>query len=438
MATKTKFSNLLLFSRNLYAQDLLPPHSYIIGFARSDLSVDSLRAKVTPHVTLKSDQDRAKYDRFWADGHVSYVRAKSTASIEEYRKLERSLAAIQRGGGGGIGGSSKLNKSSGNSANDPPTFVACHRVFYFALPPHVYAEVATAVRNVSMAKGGHGATTKIVLEKPFGSDLASSNLLSSQLSALFTEQQLYRMDHYLGKEMVQNLLPFRFANAVFEPLWNRRHVDAVELLFKESFGTYGRGGYFDAAGIIRDVVQNHLLQALTLLAMEEPASLSAEDVRNRKVELLKAMRTLTPEDTVLGQYAGNPAAAAHEDAHLGYTDDPGVSNASKAATYSLTVLHIDNDRWRGVPFVIRAGKALDANQVEARVYFRPPPNLLYSRNDHGEDPQNVLILRIQPNEAIVQRVRVRRPGLEKVEDLVESTLDLTYSDKFKVSFLDKI
>src|SRR5699024_10641939 len=142
--------------------------------------------------------------------------------------------------------------------------------------------------------------------------------------------------HYLGKEMVQNILPFRFANQVYEPLWNRRHIEAVEILFKESFGTYGRGGYFDKFGIIRDVVQNHLLQALTLVAMEEPRSLSAEDVRNQKVNLLKSMRTLVPEDVVLGQYVGNEYSAdtSHE-SRFGYTDDPGVSNTSQTATYSL-------------------------------------------------------------------------------------------------------
>lgn len=374
-----------------------------MGFARSNLTVDTLRERVSPHVTLKNEGEQSKYVTFWKD-HVSYVRTKDASSVAEYRKLDKFLRGIES------------------------KFQSCNRIFYFALPPHVYGDVARAVRATSMAR--NRAWTRIVLEKPFGSDLETSNNLSAQLSTLFTEDQLYRMDHYLGKELLQTILPFRFANQMYEPLWNRKHIEAVEILFKESFGTYGRGGYFDKFGIIRDVVQNHLLQALTLIAIEEPRSLSAEDVRNQKVKLLKCMRTLVKEDVVLGQYVGNPNSASHEDSRFGYTDDPGVSNSSQTATYSLTILHIDNDRWQGVPFIVRAGKALDQNQVEIRMYFKTAPNL-YSHNDHGEDPQNILILRIQPNEAIHQRIRLKRPGIGS--DLLESTLQLVYSNKFKVS-----
>ena len=268
---------------------------------------------------------------------------------------------------------------------------------------------------------------------------------------MFTEDQIYRIDHYLGKEMVQNILAFRFGNQIYEPLWNDNYIEVVEILFKESFGAYGRGAYFDKNGIIRDVVQNHLLQVLTLIAMEEPVSLMADDVRNQKViqfnanlslitdvmclgcacqvRLLKAVRTLRLDDVVLGQYVANPLSGPDEESSKGYLDDKTVSPNSTAATYSLTVHHIDNSRWKSTPFIIRAGKALDSNQIEVRIFFKTSPNL-FSQNDYSEDPQNVLIMRIQPNEAIIQRIRLKRPGLN--EDLLESNMDLFYSKKFQV------
>ncbi|KAJ6221468.1 hypothetical protein RDWZM_000013 [Blomia tropicalis] len=386
----------------LYNKDLLPNNSHVIGFARSNLTVASLRDKVTPHVNLKNEAEQVKYDRFWMK-HVEYVRTGSGTIDEQYASLNQLIK-------------DKYELK----------FARCNRLFYFALPPHVYSDVAKAIKHNAIAH--KGAWTRLVLEKPFGSDLESSNNLSTQLSALFSEDQIYRMDHYLGKEMLQNILPFRFANQVYEPLWNRKSIESVEILFKESFGTYGRGGYFDKFGIIRDVVQNHLLQALVLVAMDEPSTLSAQDVRNQKVKLLKSMRTLVKDDVVLGQYVGNLRSAKHEESRFGYVDDPTVSNSSQTATYSLTILHIDNDRWRGVPFVIRAGKAMDLNQIEIRIYFKTYPNL-YSSNDNGEDPQNILIMRIQPNEAILQRMRFKRPGIEN--ELLESTMSLIYSDKFK-------
>ena len=384
---------------NLYRDNLLPADTQIVGFSRSDLDVPALREKVSPHVQLKNEQESSKYDRFW-NNHMHYVRGRNPA---DYVKLDTYIRGLEK------------------------NYARCNRMFYYALPPHVYYDVSQQVRNSSMAR--NGGLTKIVLEKPFGMDLDSSNLLSKQMSTLFKEEQIFRMDHYLGKEMLQNILPLRFGNQMFEPLWNRGAVEAVEILFKESFGTYGRGGYFDKFGIIRDVVQNHLLQAFALVAMEEPLSLSSEDIRNAKVNVLKQTKTLKAKNTVLGQYVANPFAGQYEDGKHGYTDDPTVNKTSKTATYSSTVLYIENERWRGVPFVIRAGKAMDQNQIEIRIYFRARPTV-YSVNDHGDDPQNILILRIQPNEAVQMRVRVKKPGIQN--DLLETTMDLVYSRKFKV------
>lgn len=271
---------------------------------------------------------------------------------------------------------------------------------------------------------------RIVLEKPFGSDFNTSKELNAQLTALFSESEIFRMDHYLGEEMVQNILPFRFANQAFEPTWNQKHIETVEILFKEPFGAYGRGAYFDKYGMIRDVVQNHLLQALILLAMEEPRSLSPEDIRDAKVNLLKQIKTLEMKNVVLGQYIGNLQRPQNDEGRLGYLDDPTVKANSTTSTYSMTILEINNTRWYNVPFVIRAGKALDEDLVEIRVYYKVRPNL-YSINDFSDDPRNILVLRLRPKEEISFRLRVKSPTNE--DDLIETKLDMSYEDKFNVS-----
>lgn len=275
-------------------------------------------------------------------------------------------------------------------------------------------------------------SNRIVLEKPFGSDFDTSKELNAQLGELFSEQDIFRMDHYLGEEMVQNILPFRFANQAFEPTWNQQHIETVEIRFKEPFGAYGRGAYFDKYGMIRDVVQNHLLQAFILVAMDEPRSLAPDDIRKAKVKLLKQVRTLEMKNVVLGQYTGNPQRPEGDEGRLGYLDDPTVPANSTTATYSLTILEVNSTRWANVPFVIRAGKALDEDLVEIRVYYKVRPNL-YSLNDFSDDPRNVLVLRLRPKEEICLRLRVKRPTGGDDDDLVETRLDLNYEHKFNVS-----
>lgn len=195
---------------------------------------------------------------------------------------------------------------------------------------------------------------RIIIEKPFGRDAASSGELSNHLAKLFKEDQMYRIDHYLGKEMVQNLMTIRFGNKIFNPTWNRDNIASVLITFKEPFGTQGRGGYFDEFGIIRDVMQNHLLQILSLVAMEKPASCCPNDIRNEKVKVLKSIAELTMNDVVLGQYTGNPNGEGEE--KDGYLDDPTVPAGSTTPTYALAVLKIKNERWDGVPFILRCGK----------------------------------------------------------------------------------
>lgn len=242
---------------------------------------------------------------------------------------------------------------------------------------------------------------------------------------MFTESELYRIDHYLGKEMVQNLMVLRFGNRIFAPIWNREHISSIQILFKEPFGTYGRGGYFDKFGIIRDVMQNHLLQILCLVAMEKPVSTNAEDIRDEKVKVLRAMQTLTLDDVILGQYIGNPKLSG--DAQKSYRDDPTVPDDSLTATFALARCRINNERWDGVPFFLRCGKALNERKAEIRIQFREVPGDIFN----GQCKRNELVIRVQPNEAVYIKFMTKEPGM--TFNLSETELDLTYKNRYKVS-----
>ncbi|KHG01601.1 Glucose-6-phosphate 1-dehydrogenase-2C cytoplasmic-like protein [Gossypium arboreum] len=271
------------------------------------------------------------------------------------------------------------------------------RLFYLALPP-------------SLILGGW---TRIVVEKPFGRDLGSAEELSSQIGELFDEPQIYRIDHYLGKELVQNLLVLRFANRFFLPLWNRDNIDNVQIVFREDFGTEGRGGYFDEYGIIRDIIQNHLLQVLCLVAMEKPVSLKPERIRDEKVKVLQSVLPIKDEEVVLGQYEG-------------YRDDPTVPDHSNTPTFATVILRIHNERWEGVPFILKAGKALNSRKAEIRVQFKDVPGDIFKCKKQG---RNEFVIRLQPSEAMYMKLMVKQPGLEM--STVQSELDLSYRQRYQ-------
>jgi len=296
-----------------------------------------------------------------------------------------------------------------------------NRIFYLAIPPTAFIPAARTFRHNCMSSKGW---TRIIVEKPFGRDSESSDELGRELAKLYSEDQIYRIDHYLGKEMVQNLMVLRFANRVFEPLWNRDHVSTVMITFKENFGTEGRGGYFDNFGIIRDVMQNHLLQMLSILAMEPPLSLSAEDVRDEKVKLLRAITPITVEDTVTGQYT-----ASADGKEPGYKDDKDVPQDSVTPTFAATVLHINNTRWMGTPFIMKAGKGLNEKKGEIRIQFKTPVNTLFE-----DVSPNELVLKVTPDEAVYLKMTTKQPGLEGGNRHTE--LDLTYKQRFKAETED--
>lgn len=288
-----------------------------------------------------------------------------------------------------------------------------NRIFYLALPPGALPQAVQGLGEAGLAQSP--GWTRLVVEKPFGSDLNSARDLNSLLGRYFQEEQIFRIDHYLGKETVQNLLIFRFANPIFEELWNRRNVECVQITVAEEEGVGRRGGYYDLAGALRDMVQNHLTQLLTLVAMEVPASFSATSIRDEKVKVLRAVRPLTREDVVRGQY-------------LGYRREPGVAPDSQTETYVALRMWIDNWRWQGVPFYLRTGKRLARKTSQIALRFRQPPICLFRSEKSCRVHANVLYLMLQPEEGFALSFDVKAPGEEL--QLFTQELDFYYQEAF--------
>lgn len=358
----------------------------IFGYARSKMTSEDLRDRIKGYIKAGDKDPKNAESDFLA--MIEYIHGPYDGR-DGYAKLQEAM----------------VKHENDTTGAEGPT----RRLFYLALPPTVYPPVCKELRQYCM--NGRG-WTRVVVEKPFGKDLESSETLSSELADLFTESQLYRIDHYLGKEVVQNLLVMRFANRFFVPLWNRDNIDNVQITFKENFGTEGRGGYFDEYGIVRDIIQNHLMQVLTLLTMEKPISLDPDDVRDEKVKVLKQIEPIRDDEVVLGQYEG-------------YLDDETVPKGSHTPTFASMVLRIHNDRWDGVPFIIKAGKALESKKVEIRLQFRDTPADIFKCEKKG---RNEFVLRLQPSEAMYMKLTVKQPGLAMAA--VQSELDLSYKERY--------
>jgi glucose-6-phosphate 1-dehydrogenase len=336
LAKKKTYPSLL----NLYDDNLLPSNTMIWGFARSALTDDDLRDRLRPFL-LETDHSPEVVEGFLL--RCVYQGGSSYGDISAFTELKGRVEEYEK------------EHSDLKHAN---------RLFYFAIPPNVFEETAVAISKTTMQDEAKG-WSRLIVEKPFGRDLESFEELNRVLSEHFTEDHLYRIDHYLGKEMVQNLSVLRFSNIWFERVWNSQNIQNVILTFKEPFGTEGRGGYFDQYGIIRDILQNHLLQVLTLLAMECPTIIegvrAGNAIRDAKVAVLNAMSTIKLEDVVLGQYEG-------------YSDDPTIENKdTNTPTFACIRLFINTPRWHGVPFILKAGKALNERKAEMRIQFKDAP-----------------------------------------------------------------
>jgi glucose-6-phosphate 1-dehydrogenase len=310
-----------------------------------------------------------------------------------------------------------------------------NRLYYLAIQPSSFALVIAELGKAGLDHETHdGGWRRIVIEKPFGRDLESAIRLNREVGKVFRESQVYRIDHYLGKETVRNLLVFRFGNGIFEPIWNRRYVDHVQITMAESIGIEDRGAFYEETGASRDVLQNHLMQLLALVAMEPPASFDADALRDEKVKVLRAIGPLTEDevarDVVRGQYGPGWVDAQHVE---GYREEPEVDPQSETETFVATRFEIDNWRWSGVPFYLRCGKRLPKRSTEIAVQFRAVPHRLFKDEATDPDP-NVLAMRIQPDEGILLRFASKVPGLGL--DIRTVNMDFTYGSSFNVDSPD--
>ena len=376
LAKKKTYPSLL----KLFKAGYLPVHTRIVGFARSDYSDESFRERLRSSLAGKIDEPKV-LEIFLQ--MCFYQRGRAYDDAEAWKALHASATSHEQ----------KL-------LNEDPTCTNANRMFYYAIPPNVFAAAGGAIKAHAMGSKGWN---RMIVEKPFGRDSESSEVLAKQLGALFNEDQLYRIDHYLGKELVQNLLVLRFGNIMLQPLWNRQYIKSVIISFKEDIGTQGRGGYFDNYGIIRDVMQNHLLQILSLIIMEPPVRVSgpgySKYVRDEKVKALHCIPPLKLDDVILGQYT---ASGDNE----GYLDDPTVPEGALCPTYALAKFQVNNARWDGVPFIIKCGKGLNSRKAEVRVQFHPPAGSA-AMFDGAEIPLNELVIRVQPNDAIYFKCNVK-------------------------------
>jgi glucose-6-phosphate 1-dehydrogenase len=303
-------------------------------------------------------------------------------------------------------------------------------LFYLATPPESYIDIIHHIGETELNNRKTG-WDRIVIEKPYGRDLTSSQLLEKEVHKVFKENQIYRIDHYLGKETVQNILVFRFANGIFEPLWNRQNVDSIQITVSETVGVGTRAGYYETAGVIRDMFQNHLLQLLALTAMEAPVGFNADAVRDEKVKVLRALRPLKSEAVNENTFRAQYASGFIEGKRVtGYKDEKGVTATSKTETYMATRLYVDNWRWAGVPFYIRCGKRLSCRATEVAIHFKQVPLSLFNWQNMAGDAPNLLVLHLQPNEGITLTFGAKAPG--PVDQISPVKMDFRYLEAFGV------
>jgi len=382
----------------------------VIGISRTPLSDDQFREKMQEAVKEFSEDTRFDEDVWRGFAAGLYYVAGNIDDPDLYRRLAKKVEEVEA-----------AHHIGGNV------------LFYLSTQPSQYAPIAAGLGSVGL---NHSTGwRRLVVEKPFGHDLASARELSDRLHEVFDESSVYRIDHYLGKETVQNILAFRFGNGIFEPLWNRRYIEHVQITAAESIGVEGRGAYYQEAGALADMIQNHLLQVMATIAMEPSASFRADSVRDERSKLLRSIKPMTPEviraDTVAGQYG--PARIGGEDVP-GFRQEPGVDPNSRTDTYAAVTFFVENWRWAGVPFYVRTGKRLPKRVTEIAIHFRPAPLAIFGNGNSGGTPDladgapNLLIVRIQPEEGISLKFLSKRPGAGM--NLRPVSMDFNYGSSF--------
>jgi glucose-6-phosphate 1-dehydrogenase len=384
---------------NLFLEGLLPENFVIIGVGRKPMKDAAFQKQLKEEVDKHSRNGKTKKSE-WG----------KFASYLKYLKGEFNQASTYQA----------LNKqiTSYEESWKMPT----NRVFYMAVPPVLFEDIAMGIGKAKLAQNLE--LSRIVLEKPFGHDLESAQRLNKVLHALFNERQIYRIDHYLGKETVQNILAFRFANALFEPIWNRNYIDHIQITVAEELGVENRGNYYETAGALRDMIQNHILQLLCLIAMEPPVSFQADEVRNRKVDVLNALRHIKPDEVhdnaVRGQYGEGWIKGEKV---KGYRQELDVSPDSGTETFAAVKFFIDNWRWQDIPFYLRSGKRMNATGTTITIEFKPVPHQSFPIETRGYWKPNRLVMNIQPQMGICMQFQAKRPGLKMLLRPVQMKFD---------------
>ena len=371
---------------NLAADGELPPAVAVIGFARREKTDDEFR-KELEEATRKFSRQPVR-DEIWKTfAQAVFYHQSDFADEAGYKKLAERL--------------DKIDKERGTRGN---------RLFYFAVAPDQFEPILKHLKAAGLNQAREGSWARVIVEKPFGTDLGSARELNRIVRSSFSEEQTYRIDHFLGKETAQNILVLRFANAIFEPLWNTRYLDHIQITAAETLGVEGRAGYYEGAGALRDMVQNHLLQLLCLVATEPPTDLGADSIRDEKVKVVRSLRRITGEDVATNCVRGQYAAGAIEGKPVvDYRQEKNVDPKSMTETYVALRLFIDNWRFSDVPIYLRVGKRLPKSGTEISVHFKKAPHVLFNKEATERD-QNVLVIRIQPDEGISLRMQAKMPG----------------------------